>query len=159
MYREYVTVGHCEYFINTAGINVSIVYHLVLPEKKMRRSRLLEEIRIDCVQPQWDMRSELRNLNKRLKSSFTDTEYIKKSINPPKKERCTICPWCYAIPLNDEAGNVIEEVVELESQINLEMNSYDVQELLDSYNQEMRIHERIEMHEKDTEELQSLNPV
>ncbi|GFY25087.1 hypothetical protein TNCV_2692781 [Trichonephila clavipes] len=87
MYREYVTVGHCEYFINTAGINASNVYHSVLPEKKMRRSRLFEEIIIDCVQPQWDMRSELPNLNKTLQRSFTDSEDIKKSINPPKKGR------------------------------------------------------------------------
>ncbi|GFX66924.1 hypothetical protein TNCV_999631 [Trichonephila clavipes] len=84
MYHEYVTVGHCECFINAAGMNASYVYHLVLPEKKMRRSRLLEKIRIDCVQPQWDMRSELPNLNRTLQRSFTDTEDIKKSINPPK---------------------------------------------------------------------------
>ncbi|GFV03235.1 hypothetical protein TNCV_4018321 [Trichonephila clavipes] len=87
MYREYVTVGHCEYFINTTGINASNVYHLVLPEKKMRRSRLLEEIRIYCVQPQCDMRSELPNLNKTLQRSFTDTEDIKQSNNPPKTGR------------------------------------------------------------------------
>ncbi|GFY20201.1 hypothetical protein TNCV_208331 [Trichonephila clavipes] len=87
MYHEYVTVGHCEYFMNTAGIDVSNVYHSVLPEKKRRRSKLLEEIRIDCVQPQWDVRAQLSNLNKTLQRSFTDTEDIKKSINPPKKGR------------------------------------------------------------------------
>ncbi|GFT71166.1 hypothetical protein TNCV_3001731 [Trichonephila clavipes] len=87
MHREYVTVGHCEYFINTAGINASNVYYSVLPEKKMRRSRLLEEIRMDCAQPQWGMRSELPILNKTLQRSFTDTEDIKKSIYPPKKGR------------------------------------------------------------------------
>ncbi|GFT21861.1 hypothetical protein TNCV_3179661 [Trichonephila clavipes] len=69
------------------GINASHIYHSVLPEKKMRRSRLLEEIRTDCVQPQWEMSSELPNLNKTLQSSFTDTEDIKKSISPPKKGR------------------------------------------------------------------------
>ncbi|GFW97518.1 uncharacterized protein TNCV_4991931 [Trichonephila clavipes] len=46
---------------------------------------------MDLVQPQWDMRSDLPNLNKTLKRSFTDTEYIEKSINPPKKGRCTVC--------------------------------------------------------------------
>ncbi|GFV01901.1 hypothetical protein TNCV_4978521 [Trichonephila clavipes] len=47
---------------------------------------------MDLMQPQWDMRSDLPNLNKTLKRSFTDTEYIKKRINSPKKGRCTICP-------------------------------------------------------------------
>ncbi|GFU26604.1 hypothetical protein TNCV_1837321 [Trichonephila clavipes] len=64
----------------------------------MRLSRLLEAIRMDLVQPQWDMRSDLPNLNKTLKRSFTDTEYTKKSINVPKKGRCTVClqlPWLY----------------------------------------------------------------
>ncbi|GFW47441.1 uncharacterized protein TNCV_4537311 [Trichonephila clavipes] len=58
----------------------------------MGLSRLLEEIRMDLVQPQWDMRSDLPNLNKTLKRSFTDTDYIKKSINPPKNGHCTVCP-------------------------------------------------------------------
>ncbi|GFT52807.1 hypothetical protein TNCV_206381 [Trichonephila clavipes] len=61
MYREYVTVGHCEYFIHTAGIDTSNVYHSVLPEKKMRRSRLLEEHRNDCVQPQWGIEKVIPN--------------------------------------------------------------------------------------------------
>ncbi|GFV99816.1 hypothetical protein TNCV_5081761 [Trichonephila clavipes] len=77
----------CEYFINTTGINASNVYHSVLPEKKMRRSRLLDEIRNDCVQLQWDMRSELPNLYKTLQRSFTNTEDIKKSTNPQKTGR------------------------------------------------------------------------
>ncbi|GFT16848.1 hypothetical protein TNCV_1334281 [Trichonephila clavipes] len=55
----------------------SIVYHLVLPEIKMRRSRLLEEIRMDLVQPEWDMRSELPNRNKILKGSFAEPEDIR----------------------------------------------------------------------------------
>ncbi|GFU18347.1 uncharacterized protein TNCV_1980341 [Trichonephila clavipes] len=94
MYREYVTVGHCEHFIIFL-----ILQELMLPLsiirfflKKMKRSRLLEETRMDLVQPQWDMRSELSNLSKILKRSFTDAEDIKKSIKPPKKRRCTVCP-------------------------------------------------------------------
>ncbi|GFU84912.1 uncharacterized protein TNCV_3132481 [Trichonephila clavipes] len=74
---------------NPAGINASTVYHSVLPEKKMRRSRLLQEIRMDLMPTQWDMRLELSNLNKTLKRSLTDTE----DINTPKKGRCTVCPW------------------------------------------------------------------
>ncbi|PRD18532.1 UNVERIFIED_CONTAM: hypothetical protein NCL1_60253 [Trichonephila clavipes] len=42
--------------LNTTGNKASIVYQSVLPEKKMRCSRLLE-IRMDLVQPQWNMRS------------------------------------------------------------------------------------------------------
>ncbi|GFX93039.1 hypothetical protein TNCV_139831 [Trichonephila clavipes] len=61
------------YLLNTAGINDSILYHSVFPEKEMRRSKLLEDIGMDLVQPQWDIRSELPNLNKKDKKSFTDT--------------------------------------------------------------------------------------
>ncbi|GFU83485.1 hypothetical protein TNCV_2142431 [Trichonephila clavipes] len=45
-------------------------------------------------------------------------------------------------------GNVIEEVVDLSRQINLEVDSDDVQELLNSHNQELTMDELIEMHEK-----------
>ncbi|GFY21810.1 transposable element Tcb2 transposase [Trichonephila clavipes] len=45
------------------------------------------------VQPQWDMTPELPNLNKTLKGRFTETEGIKKSLNSPKKGRCTVCSW------------------------------------------------------------------
>ncbi|GFW74027.1 hypothetical protein TNCV_545511 [Trichonephila clavipes] len=51
------------------------------------------------------------------------------------------------------------EVVELARQINFEVDSDDVRELLDSYNQELAIDELIEMHEQDIEELESLDPV
>ncbi|GFW49430.1 hypothetical protein TNCV_3059371 [Trichonephila clavipes] len=52
----------------------------------------------------------------------------------------------------------MEKVVDLAKQINLEVNSDDVQELLDSHNLELTIDELIEMHEqgRDIEEL-SLN--
>ncbi|GFY13041.1 tigger transposable element-derived protein 1 [Trichonephila clavipes] len=57
-----------------------------------------------------------------------------------------------------EICNVIEEV-ELARQINLKVNSDDVQELLDSHNQELTVDELIEMHEQeqDIEELESLS--
>ncbi|GFV87986.1 hypothetical protein TNCV_3241361 [Trichonephila clavipes] len=48
---------------------------------------------------------------------------------------------------------VIEEVVNLSKQINLEVDSDDVQELLDTHNQELT------MDEQDIEELESLEPV
>ncbi|GFW79311.1 hypothetical protein TNCV_2477181 [Trichonephila clavipes] len=46
-------------------------------------------------------------------------------------------------------------------QINLEVDSDDVQKLLDAYNQELTMDELIEMHEQEQgiEELQSLDPV
>ncbi|GFU57320.1 hypothetical protein TNCV_3635051 [Trichonephila clavipes] len=58
----------------------------------------------------------------------------------------------------DEMDNVIEEVVDLVRQINLEVDSDDVQELLDSDNQELTIDELLELHEleQDIQELQSL---
>ncbi|GFT98131.1 hypothetical protein TNCV_789501 [Trichonephila clavipes] len=44
-------------------------------------------------------------------------------------------------------------------QINLEVDSDDVQEVLDSHNQELTMDELIEMHEQHIEELESLDPV
>ncbi|GFV96880.1 hypothetical protein TNCV_4350931 [Trichonephila clavipes] len=55
--------------------------------------------------------------------------------------------------------HVIEEVVDLARQINLEVDSDDVQELLDSHNPGLTIDEFIEMGEQDIEELGSLDPV
>ncbi|GFV25368.1 hypothetical protein TNCV_1146391 [Trichonephila clavipes] len=45
----------------------------------------------------------------------------------------------------DEISNAIEEVADLVRQVNLEVDS-NVQELLDSHNQELIMHELIEMH-------------
>ncbi|GFX10282.1 hypothetical protein TNCV_1866791 [Trichonephila clavipes] len=55
----------------------------------------------------------------------------------------------------DEIGNVIEEAVDLTKHINLEEDSDDVQELLDSHSQELT-----EMYEQkqDIEQLESINP-
>ncbi|GFW69963.1 hypothetical protein TNCV_1404161 [Trichonephila clavipes] len=58
-----------------------------------------------------------------------------------------------------EIGNVSEEVVDLVRQINLEVNSNDVQELLNSYNQELTIDELIKTLEQDIEKLESLKPI
>lgn len=65
------------------------------------------------------------------------------------------------MPGPDEIGNVIKDVVELGRQINLEVDSDDVQELLDSHNQELTIDELIKMREQeeDIENLDSLDPV
>ncbi|GFW56947.1 hypothetical protein TNCV_161751 [Trichonephila clavipes] len=62
------------------------------------------------------------------------------------------------MPEPDEIGNMIEEVVDLFRKINLEVDSDDVQELLDSHYQELTINELIEMHEQDMEEIESLDP-
>ncbi|GFU16094.1 tigger transposable element-derived protein 1 [Trichonephila clavipes] len=64
-------------------------------------------------------------------------------------------------PKPDEIGNVIEEVVDFSGQINLEVDSNDIQELFESLNQELTINELIEMHEQEheIEELESLDPV
>ncbi|GFW16859.1 hypothetical protein TNCV_2759871 [Trichonephila clavipes] len=54
--------------------------------------------------------------------------------------------------------NLIEETVDFARQINLKVDSDDVQELLDCHNQERTIDELIEMHLQDNEEV-SLDPV
>ncbi|GFV55184.1 hypothetical protein TNCV_1382051 [Trichonephila clavipes] len=57
---------------------------------------------------------------------------------------------------NQSQYQFIEEVVDLSRQINLEVDSDDVQKLLDSHNQELAMDELIEMHEQD---IESLDPV
>ncbi|GFV46773.1 hypothetical protein TNCV_1882321 [Trichonephila clavipes] len=53
-----------------------------------------------------------------------------------------------SMPELDESGNVNEEVVDFATQINLEVYNDDVQELLDTYNQELTIDELTEIHEQ-----------
>ncbi|GFT92780.1 uncharacterized protein TNCV_739671 [Trichonephila clavipes] len=75
-----------------------------------------------------------------------------------KSHRFVPCLW----KKNCKIGNVIEEVVDLARQINLEVDSDDIQELLDSHNQKLTVDELIEMHkeeQKDTEKLESLDLV
>ncbi|GFX02590.1 hypothetical protein TNCV_728441 [Trichonephila clavipes] len=61
------------------------------------------------------------------------------------------------MPEPDETGNAIE-VVNLGRQIKLEVDRDDIQELLDTHNQELTMDEPIEMKEKDIEEHESLRP-
>ncbi|GFX89671.1 hypothetical protein TNCV_3711031 [Trichonephila clavipes] len=49
----------------------------------------------------------------------------------------------------------IEEVVEVAWQINLDVDSDDVQKLLDARNQELTMGKLIPMHEQDVEEFES----
>ncbi|GFT33779.1 hypothetical protein TNCV_4382921 [Trichonephila clavipes] len=64
-----------------------------------------------------------------------------------------------SVPEPYEIGSVIEEVVDLARQINLEMNSDNIQELLDSRNHRLTIDELIEMHEQEYDiENEFLNP-
>ncbi|GFV80953.1 transposable element Tc3 transposase [Trichonephila clavipes] len=62
---------------------------------------------------------------------------------------------------SDVIRKVIEEVVDLARQINLEVDSDNVRELLHSHNQDSAMDELIEMHEQeqDFEELESLESV
>ncbi|GFX99128.1 hypothetical protein TNCV_2493091 [Trichonephila clavipes] len=62
-----------------------------------------------------------------------------------------------SVPEPDEISNIIEEVVELGRQINLDMDSDNVQEQLDFHNQGLEIDDFIEMPEYDIEELVSLD--
>ncbi|GFW57697.1 tigger transposable element-derived protein 1 [Trichonephila clavipes] len=55
-------------------------------------------------------------------------------------------------------GDFPDKKVDHARQINLAVDTDDVQELLDSHNHGLRIDQRIEMHEHDIEE-ESLNPV
>ncbi|GFV65343.1 hypothetical protein TNCV_4573431 [Trichonephila clavipes] len=54
-----------------------------------------------------------------------------------------------SVPEPGEIGNMTEEVVDLARQINLEVDSDDIQELLDFHNHELINDELIEMHEQD----------
>ncbi|GFS83893.1 hypothetical protein TNCV_2363311 [Trichonephila clavipes] len=61
-----------------------------------------------------------------------------------------------SVPDHEEIGNLIEEVVDFSKKINLEKDR-DIQELLDSHNQELTIDDLIER--QDIEELESLDPI
>ncbi|GFY28554.1 hypothetical protein TNCV_4149851 [Trichonephila clavipes] len=65
------------------------------------------------------------------------------------------------VPEPYEIGNLIEEIVDHASQINLEVHSDVIQELLYSDNKELTIDELIEMQEieQDIEELESVDLV
>ncbi|GBP58675.1 Tigger transposable element-derived protein 1 [Eumeta japonica] len=88
---------------------------------------------------------------------------------PPSPSYATVC-MCVctytatraeSVPGPDEICNVIKDVVELGRQINLEVDSDDVQELLDSHNEELTIDELITMREQEEEidNHDSLDPV
>ncbi|GFV25805.1 hypothetical protein TNCV_3867751 [Trichonephila clavipes] len=66
-----------------------------------------------------------------------------------------------SVPVPEEMGIGIEKVVDLARQINLEVDSVDVQKLLHSYNEKLTIDELIEMREQKQgiEELEFLDPV
>ncbi|GFV06008.1 hypothetical protein TNCV_3142991 [Trichonephila clavipes] len=64
-----------------------------------------------------------------------------------------------SVPEPDEIGNVIEGV-DLVMQLNLEVDRGDIQELLDSHNQELTIDELLEMPQPEQNiEEESLYPV
>ncbi|GFV30653.1 hypothetical protein TNCV_1777061 [Trichonephila clavipes] len=52
----------------------------------------------------------------------------------------------------ENIGNVMKEVVDHARQINLELDSDDVQELLDSHYQELTMDHLIEMHEREIDD-------
>ncbi|GFW75321.1 hypothetical protein TNCV_4189751 [Trichonephila clavipes] len=66
--------------------------------------------------------------------------------------------FVFCLKKNDTIGDVTDEEVNLAKQINLEVDSDNVQKLMDSHKQELTIDELIEMHEQedDIEELESL---
>ncbi|GFY03248.1 hypothetical protein TNCV_1172081 [Trichonephila clavipes] len=55
-----------------------------------------------------------------------------------------------------EIDNVTEKVVYLARQINLKVDSNDIQALPDFHNQELTMDEPTEIHEQDIEEFESL---
>ncbi|GFU50358.1 hypothetical protein TNCV_301841 [Trichonephila clavipes] len=75
-----------------------------------------------------------------------NSQQAKKSWKVPSKIKATLIVFfdtkAVLLPERDEIGNVIEDVVNLARQINSELDSDSVQEMLDSHNQEL-----IEMHE------------
>ncbi|GFU86570.1 hypothetical protein TNCV_4480061 [Trichonephila clavipes] len=54
-----------------------------------------------------------------------------------------------SVPEPDEIGHLIGEVINLARQISLEVDSDEVEELLDSHNQELTMDELIEMYEQE----------
>ncbi|GFU92267.1 hypothetical protein TNCV_1338481 [Trichonephila clavipes] len=60
---------------------------------------------------------------------------------------------------NNQLKTSAQEFADLARQLNLEVDSDDVQELLDSHKKELTMDELIAMHEQDIDELESLNPV
>ncbi|GFU21923.1 hypothetical protein TNCV_3283931 [Trichonephila clavipes] len=52
----------------------------------------------------------------------------------------------------------MEEVLDLARQLHLEVDSVEVQELLDSHNHELTVDELIEMHEQE-QDIEELDPV
>ncbi|GFW42376.1 hypothetical protein TNCV_239731 [Trichonephila clavipes] len=84
------------------------------------------------------------------------TDFIAKDVDASEKR--AVRALTESVSQSDDIVNVIEEVLDLARQINLEMDSDEVQELLDSHSQELAIDELIEMHEQkqDIEEPKSL---
>ncbi|GFU54690.1 tigger transposable element-derived protein 1 [Trichonephila clavipes] len=64
-----------------------------------------------------------------------------------------------SVPELNEIGHGNEEVVDLARQTNSEVDSDDVQELLNSHNQELKMDDLIEMHEQDIEFLDPVQSV
>ncbi|GFV78139.1 tigger transposable element-derived protein 1 [Trichonephila clavipes] len=95
------------------------------------------------------------------------TQHLKQC-NFSNKSTCTSPELCdfeiLSIPLwfekkigkISEIDNVIEEVIQLAIQINLEVDSDDIQKLWDSHNHELTIDEHKKLHEQD---IESLDPV
>ncbi|GFW69370.1 transposable element Tc3 transposase [Trichonephila clavipes] len=86
----------------------------------------------------------------------------------PELRRALLDEWCnipqdqidnliLSMPRRFEIDNVSEEVDDIARQKNLEVDSHDVQKLLNSHNHKLTMDELIEMHEQeqDIEELQS----
>ncbi|GFT22298.1 hypothetical protein TNCV_3272991 [Trichonephila clavipes] len=67
--------------------------------------------------------------------------------------------WAESVPEPDKIGNLIEEIGNLAREINLKVDSDDIEELLDSHIQELTMDELIEMQERDIEDLKSIDPV
>ncbi|GFX25428.1 hypothetical protein TNCV_1424121 [Trichonephila clavipes] len=70
--------------------------------------------------------------------AFTELKQFLAKKGEKKRKKCKI----------GEIGNGIEEVVDLARQTNLEVNGDDVQEVLDTYNEQLTMDELIEMHEQ-----------
>lgn len=91
-------------------------------------------------------------------------EVSQKTLNGVWKK---LCPFFFTTDTQEELASdseqiesIIKEVVNIAEQLNLEVNYDDVQELLDSHNQELTIDELLEMreNEQDIEQNNSLNP-
>ncbi|GFU45223.1 hypothetical protein TNCV_4236401 [Trichonephila clavipes] len=94
-------------------------------------------------------------------SNYANSEFHDFQISPIRFSFSFFIIETYAesVPELDEIGNLVEKVVDFAMQINSDVNSDDVQKLLDFHNHELTMDELVEMHEQEHNIELSVEPV